>query len=117
MKYSIYIQAFLYTFAGIWHFVKPQFYSKILPPTLSENPKLWIYISGIAEIICGLGLLFQTTRNLSSWGIIIMLILFFWVHIYMLTPNFSGDLPNWALWVRLLLQFILIYWAYSIIQK
>ena len=118
MRISIYIQAFIYTFAGVWHFVRPHFYAKILPPPLSDNPKLWIYLSGVAEIICGLGLFFDKTRNLSVWGIIAMLILFMWVHIYMVTPYFpQGTLPLWALWVRIFLQFVLIYWAYSVVRK
>lgn len=115
MELSLYLQAFLYTLAGIWHLVKPKFYYKILPPPLSENPKFWVLLSGVAEIILGIGLLFQTTRYYAVWGIIWMLIAFLWVHIYMLTPSFKGKLPRWGLWLRLVFQLVLIYWAYTLL--
>lgn len=113
--FFLYLQAFLYTLAGIWHFINPHFYAKILPPPLSKNPKFWVFLSGIVELILGLGLLLDTTRVYAAWGIILMLTVFLWVHIYMLTPAFKGKLPQWALWLRLILQFMLMYWTYTIV--
>ncbi|MXV37348.1 hypothetical protein GO491_01460 [Flavobacteriaceae bacterium Ap0902] len=111
---SIYIQAGIYMVAGINHFIMPKVYARIMPKAFSQ-PKLWVYISGVFEILLGLGLLFEPTRAVSAWGIIAMLAVFLWVHFYMLSPKFETNIPPWVLWLRIPLQFVLMYWAYSVI--
>ncbi len=75
--------------------------------------RLWVYLSGVAEILAGIGLFFDTTRVIALWAIIVMLIIFFPVHIHMLINKKAGlNLPKSVLAFRLLLQFGLIYWAY-----
>ena len=74
---------------------------------------LLIYLSGVAEILLGIGVLFTQTRNLALWGIISMLLLFLLVHINMLFPANSLGISAWILWLRIPLQFLLIYWAYT----
>ncbi len=108
---GLYLMSLLYTAAGIYHFVKPKFYLAIMPPYI-PNHKLMVLLSGIAEVICGVGLLFTATRSLSAWGIIAMLLIFFTVHIYMVTSDKFHKLPKAALWGRIVLQFLFIYWAY-----
>ena len=78
---------------------------------------LLIYLSGIAEILLGIGILFPQTRNLALWGIIAMLLVFLLVHINMLFPANSLGISAWILWLRLPIQFLLIYWAYVNIPK
>ncbi len=72
--------AVLYIAAGINHFWHPETYLKIMPPYL-PFPHLLNYISGFAEILFGCMLFFKSTRRLAAWGLAIMLILFFSVHI------------------------------------
>lgn len=84
----------------------------MIPPYL-PNPRLLVFLSGVAEIMLGAGLLFPETRSLSAWGIILMLIAFMPVHIYMLQSEKFRKLSRWALWARLPLQLVLIYWAYQ----
>lgn len=108
-----YLMAALYVVAGFNHFRKPKMYQNIIPPYL-PNPKLLNIISGFAEIVFGSLLLLHLLQNIALYGIIIMLIAFFPVHVYMVTePKFRAKIPFWILWVRLPLQFLLIYWAYS----
>ncbi len=86
---------------------------RIIPLYLPYH-KLLVYLSGIAEMIAGIGLLFIQIRTFSAWTITIMLVLFFPVHIHMLINKKAGlNLPKSILAFRLLLQFGLIYWAYQ----
>ena len=108
---EIYIMSLLYTAAGIYHFIKPKFYLAIMPPYIPSH-SLMVLLSGIAEVILGLALLFPATRSLAAWGIILMLIAFLPVHIYMISSGRFAKIPELILYVRILLQFVLIYWAY-----
>ena len=108
---GLYLMSLLYTAAGIYHFIKPKFYLAIMPPYI-PNHSLMILLSGIAEVVLGLALLFPATRSLAAWGIILMLIVFLPVHIYMISSGKFAKIPELILYVRILLQFVLIYWAY-----
>ena len=43
--------------AGITHFANPSFFDAIVPPWLPPSERFWTYISGLAEIAIGLGVL------------------------------------------------------------
>lgn len=106
-----YLQGIFYIFAGSMHFVFPSHYLKIMPPILSL-PLTLVYLSGVAEIICGLGFLFDGTRSIAAWATILLLIAIFPANIYMaMHPDLFGISP-WILYLRLPLQFILIWFAY-----
>jgi len=111
--WHLYIMAIMYIIAGIMHFITPKVYGSIIPSYI-PNKKATVFWSGIAEIIVGVGILFISTRFIAIWGIIIMLFVFFSVHIDMLSNKKHKDkFPRWVLWLRIPLQFVLIYWAYS----
>lgn len=104
--------AFIYIIAGVLHFIKPQVYMRIMPRYLPAHLEL-VYLSGAIEILLGIGLLFEETRNYAIYGIILMLIIFLLVHFYMLSSKKAGaGFPVWALVLRIPLQFLLIYWAW-----
>lgn len=83
----------------------------MMPPYI-PNHKLMVLLSGVTEVICGVGLLFSATRPLSAWGIIAMLLVFFTVHIFMVTSNKFYKISKAFLWGRIIFQFVFIYWAY-----
>lgn len=113
-KISRYVLAGLFTFAGIVHFLSPEIFVRIVPPYLPA-PLLLVYVSGMAEIAGGLGLLVPTTRRMASWGLILLLVAVFPANVYMLQSyEGSGLLPVWALWLRLPLQVVLVAWAWWI---
>ncbi len=112
---SLYTMASLYIVAGLFHFVKPRMYEGIIPPYL-PSPRALVLISGFFEVAFGVGLLFEETRELSAWGIILMLLTFLPAHIYMLQSEKFRKIPRWALWLRIPLQFLLMYWAYQFIE-
>ncbi len=108
--FFLYLMAGFYIFAGVMHFIKPRMYIKIIPPYL-PYPKVLNAITGLIEIIFGLGLLFESTRSLSAYGIIILLLAVFPANIYMYQKGSRG-IPKWILLVRLPLQFALMAWAF-----
>ncbi|MFT3909904.1 MAG: hypothetical protein QM737_10795 [Ferruginibacter sp.] len=115
-KTSLPVMIIFYLAGGINHFYNPDAYYKIIPPFFS-NQELINICSGIAEISFSILLLFAQTRRLACYGIICMLIAFIPTHIYMLKVGFCIKdfcLPQWAVWVRLIvLQPLLITWAWS----
>lgn len=117
LVFSLYFNAIVYMLAGVMHFVKPKIYLHLMPPFLPAKTIL-NYLSGLAEIILGAGLLWQTTRQWASYGLIVLLISFFAVHIGHLyyEPTIFSKLKykKLLLWGRILLQFMLIMWIYAI---
>lgn len=111
--YALYIMAGLYILAGLNHFRAPRFYEPMMPPWIPQH-KLMIFLSGIAEVLLGVLLLWQKTQALAAWGVVVILILFFSVHIYMLQERNTvfKKIPSILLLGRLLFQFVLIYWAW-----
>lgn len=109
---SALLQGLLYVFAGRAHFTNPDFYLKIMPPYLPWHVEL-VYLSGVAEIVLGVGMLFPATRVYAAWGIIALLIAVFPANVYHLTSGGAGmDIPAWALWARLPFQLVFLAWAY-----
>ncbi|MDY8137883.1 MauE/DoxX family redox-associated membrane protein [Aquimarina sp. 2201CG5-10] len=113
MSWHLYILSAIFCIAGVFHFIRPKAFMRIMPLYL-PNHKLLVYLSGLVEIIVGIGVLFNYTRAFSIWAIIIMLFLFFPVHVHMLVnKKASLNLHKSILIFRLLFQFVLIYWAYQ----
>lgn len=110
--WHLYLMAVIYIIAGIMHFIKPKVYLRIMPRYLPAH-KLLVLLSGLTEIILGIGLLFPQTKDLSIYGLMLMLTIFFLVHFYMLSSKKAGaGIPYWLLIARIPLQFVLIWWAW-----
>lgn len=102
-----------YAAAGINHFFKPAFYLQIMPAWLPWHKEL-VFISGIAEILCALLLLFPLTRRIGAYCTIALLIAIFPANIQMLLDYNRDDNPLlWVAVLRLPIQLLLIWWAYS----
>lgn len=109
---GLYIMAAMYILAGTMHFIKPKLYMRVMPKYL-PNHKALVYLSGIAEILLGIGLCMPLLKNLSIYTIIAMLAVFLLVHFYMLSgEKASAGVPKWILLLRIPLQFGLMYWAW-----
>lgn len=110
-RVSLVAQSLFYIGAGINHFWHKEFYVHIMPDHYA-HPAAWVDISGLAEILGGLGLLPPATRRVSAYGIAAMLVVFLDVHQFMLRhPERFQNVPEWTLWARIPLQFVLIAWA------
>ncbi len=104
--------ASLYIAAGVNHFVNPAFYLNIMPPYLPWQYGL-VILSGVAEVLLGIGLLISPLSRISAWGIIALLIAVFPANIHMAThPDLYSNIPVAFLWLRLPLQLLLVLWAY-----
>jgi uncharacterized membrane protein len=115
-KTIIYALAYFFLAAGINHFIAPEFYLPLIPPFFSY-PELINVLSGIGEILLGLGIMYFPTRSRAAWGILILLIAFIPSHVYFIEIGSCIEnglcVPEWVGWVRLLIIHpILIFWAY-----
>ena len=112
-KISLYIMILFYAGAGINHFIRPDFYLKIMPAWLPLHKEL-VFISGVAEVLCAVLLLFYKTRRLGAWALIALLIAVFPANIQMLLDYKHDNNPMlWVAILRLPIQLLLIWWAYS----
>lgn len=113
-----YAMALLYVVAGGLHFVVPELYAQIVPPVLPA-PLALVYLSGLAEITVGVGLLVPRTRSYAAWATIALLVAVFPANVYMAVSMVpvegvsGGDDPSALVrWGRLPLQGVLVLWAY-----
>lgn len=113
----LYVMGPLYVVAGVLHFLLPEWYVQIVPPVLPA-PLTLVYLSGLAEVAVGIGVLVPQTRRLAAWATVGLLIAIFPANIYMATHGIviegvpgGGDPSAVVRWARLPLQGVLILWA------
>lgn len=107
-----YLFGLLFVLAGLYHFIDPAFYLRMMPPYLPWHHFL-NYLSGCFEIALGLLLFVPKYTRVAAWGLIALLVAVFPANVHMaLNPQLFPDLPPVALWLRLPLQVLLIAWAY-----
>jgi uncharacterized membrane protein len=112
--FGLVLQTAFYVAAGINHFRDPGFYLRMMPPYLPLHAEA-VFLSGVAEVVLGLGLLVPQVRVYAAWGIIALLIAVFPanLHIALYDVPLRGDTGfGWLNWVRLPLQAVLIFWAW-----
>lgn len=88
-------------------------YVAIMPPYIPFH-RAMVFISGVAEILGGLGLLWHVSRRWAGYGLAALLVAVFPANIHMaLHPDQIGNLQvaPLLLWLRLPLQFVLIAWV------
>lgn len=114
-KLSVYSMSLIYFFAGVNHFYNPYFYLEIIPASY-YNPEFLVAISGFAEIMLAVMLVFRITRKFASWMIIFMLIIFFFtIHVPMAYDYYHTSNPSlWIAILRLPIQAVLVWWAYKV---
>ena len=107
-----YIFGVAFILAGANHFINPPFYLKMMPPILPAHLFL-VYSSGVFEILFGVMLLIPRFQRLAAWCLIALLIAVFPANIYMaINPQIFPEFSTNALYIRLLIQFVLIGWAF-----
>jgi uncharacterized membrane protein len=104
--------------SGVNHFVSPRFYRAIVPPRLQRRAKLVVDVSGVAEIAGGLGVLPPRTRQPAGVGLIALLAAVFPANLYMArAPERFRRIPRWALYARLPLQPLMMWWAWRATRR
>lgn len=109
---SLYVLGVFYVVAGIMHFVAPKWYLRIMPPWIPFH-RAAVYVSGVAEIALGAGVLIPSVSRWAAWGLIALLVAVFPANLYMyLEAERFRPIPKALLLLRLPLQVGLIAWAY-----
>lgn len=99
---------------GVDHFVNPEFYLAIMPDYLPLHLEA-VYISGFFEILGGVSVLVPRLRSAAGWGLVVLLIAVFPANIHMaINTDLFPDIAPMLLYIRLVFQFIFIYWAYVV---
>jgi len=113
----LYLMGPMYVVAGALHFVVPELYVQIVPPIFPARLAL-VYLSGVAEIAVGVGVLLPRTRRLAAWATVAVLVAVFPANVYMATAGVvveglpgGGDPSALVRWGRLPLQAVLLLWA------
>ena len=106
--------AIFFVTVGIDHFVHTEFYVSIMPPYIPAHLEL-VLISGVFEIIGGFSLLWGNVRRLSGLFLMALLIAVYPANIHMaMNPELFPAFDDKFLYVRLVLQFIFLYWVYEV---
>ena len=82
----------LYVTVGVKHFTNTDFFVSIVPSIINWKEEV-VLLSGLIEVILGILLLFNQTRKLAAWGIILLLIAVFPANIYL----YLSEIPREAL--------------------
>jgi len=99
--------------AGVMHFVMPARYEAMIPPQL-PSPAFWVFVSGVAEVAGGLGLLLPRTRRLAAIGLIAMLLAILPANIHEAQANTDAHVlpfPDWYFWLRIPFQLVYVAWV------
>lgn len=111
--------ALLFGTAGLLHFVVPSFFDQIVPPWV-PNARVATLASGFFEIAGAVGLLMPRTRRAAALGLIALLVAVFPANVHMLQQAYAAPsalLWKGALWVRLPLQALLIWWVWGLAEN
>ncbi len=103
--------ASLYLLAGVNHFLYPDFYYKMIPDYLPFAMQL-VYISGVIEIILGIGLALPRTQKTAARGVVILLIAVFPANLNMALNTQDWHISKATLYSRLPFQLFLVFWAW-----
>lgn len=105
-------------FVGITHFTAADQYARIVPPPFP--PFTSVYLSGVFEILGGIGLMIPWISVTAAWCLISLFIAVYPANIYMALHLIKLDhVPQNATlyWLRLPFQAVLIAWAYWYTRK
>ncbi|MCR4315501.1 MAG: DoxX family protein [Planctomycetes bacterium] len=110
---NCYVLGALFVLAGANHFYNPDFYLPMMPPYLPLHLEL-VYISGVFEILGGIGLMVPKTRTFAMWGLLALLVAVFPanVQMYIDADKWSDKLSETGLIIRLLFQPVVMLWVY-----
>jgi uncharacterized membrane protein len=100
--------------AGMLHFLKPRPYESIVPEALPARREL-VYLSGLAEMAGGAGVLAERTRSWAGWWLIATMLAVFPANVNMaVDAERFDDIPEPLLWARLPLQAGIVYWIWRV---
>ncbi|SHG52500.1 Uncharacterized membrane protein [Jatrophihabitans endophyticus] len=102
--------AVLLVTTGVLHFVAPDGFERIVPRFLGA-PRFWVASSGVAELGCAAGLLYQATMRSAGWACVALFVAVFPANIAMAVNALHGDGSVVVALARLPLQVPLVVLA------
>ena len=100
--------------AGTLHFLKPRPYEAIVPDALPAQREL-VYLSGVAEIAGGAGVLADRTARHAGWWLIATMLAVFPANVNMaVNAERYRRVPEPLLWVRLPVQALIVHWIWRV---
>ena len=106
--------AFLFGVSGLAHFVFRDTFAGAVPEWMPHRGSL-VTISGVLEVVGAVGLVLPASRVIAGWCLLALLVAVFPANIQMLASARADGRPVWVetlLWMRLPLQFLLIWMVY-----
>jgi len=101
--------------AGVTHFVNPTFFDAIVPPWMPFGERFWTIVSGIAEVLIGIGVLRRSTRKRAALAAFVLFVTVYPANLYMAWDwrdrPFGDQLISLG---RLPFQFLFFAWALSV---
>lgn len=103
--------------SGVNHFVIPKAYRKIVPPGIGD-PATLVTVTGVAEVLGGVGVFVPATRRLSGLALIALLAAIFPANLHMArNPEKFHKIPRGLLYARLPLQPLAMVWAWRATRR
>ena len=91
-----------FTYVGILHFIDPEWFTAIVPEILPGSDVFWVIISGIPEVLCGIGLIVPKTRILAARATVVLLAILYWANLNMWIYDIELDGNSFPLWAHIL---------------
>jgi uncharacterized membrane protein len=113
-RLSVGLIAAIFCVAGVLHFLLAPRYVAIMPRWL-PHPLPLVQVSGVCEVLGGLGYLLPATRRWAAIGLAALLVAVFPANLQMLANAVHAHAPAWQvalLVLRLPLQPLLIFWVW-----
>ena len=114
-----YLLAIFFCTAGVLHFVFPAAYIGVMPPWLPAHAEL-VFISGVAEVAGGVGILWALTRPAAGWGLLLLCIAVLPANVQMWLDAVAAHKTLWleaVLLLRLPLQLPLMLWIWCVMRQ
>lgn len=107
--------------SGIVHLVRPEVFTAMVPRVL-PSPRAWVLVSGVAELICGIGMLVPATRRPAGVASSALLVAVFPANVQMTIdahrtaaeePSRDRRIRQLITWARMPLQIPMVRAAWS----
>ena len=80
---------------GIQHFTNTGFFTPIVPEILGF-PEFWVYVSGLVEVILGVGLIVPISRRRAAFSTAVFLVLVYWGNLNMWVNDITVEGTNFS---------------------
>jgi uncharacterized membrane protein len=102
-------------FAGVAHFLRPEFFDEIVPRALPASPRTWTYVSGVAEVACAVAVARPASRRIGGLAAAALFVAVFPANIQMAVDWQDRSVrERAAAYGRLPLQLPLVLWALKV---